>query len=291
MESQSASSLGFRTNPPPSPTRWRSVFGVRSAAEPSGRAPGRLSTVAHAWRKRSFACDACGKPSGQSSQLTRHQRTHTGERPYHTPCAARASASGPTSRGTSASTPGSGHSTLNARLGRHQHTHTDEKPHPRPERGKAFSRRGNLLQPRLTHTGERPYVCPRGGRALASGPTSRSPGARTAESGLRGRPVRERLPLELPAGPATSASTPARSLSAARSSQGLGSTLRRAHLPARPVRQRFCRGPSGRTAGRSLPRPGARSCPRPAGPQPQAAPGAPPSAEPSPGRPAGGRRG
>lgn len=95
---------------------------------------------------RGFNCswENCGKSFNRKSDLCRHFRIHTNERPYH--CT---------------------HENCNksfiqrSALTVHSRTHTGEKPHVCDYEGctKAFSDSSSLARHRRIHTGKRPYIC------------------------------------------------------------------------------------------------------------------------------------
>ncbi|KAK9721725.1 hypothetical protein K7432_003192 [Basidiobolus ranarum] len=86
--------------------------------------------------------ERCKKEFVRNSDMIRHLRTHTGERPYK------------------CETCGKGFVQRSA-LRVHIRTHTGEKPHhcKYPGCGKMFSDSSSFARHRRTHTGERPYVC------------------------------------------------------------------------------------------------------------------------------------
>ncbi len=95
-----------------------------------------------------FTCDVCEKSFCQSGNLIVHKRIHSGDKPYDcNACSKKFS--------------------QRWSLIRHKRTHTGETPYACRTCGKAFSNPYHLLCHTRTHTGLKPYKCPTCGKTFS----------------------------------------------------------------------------------------------------------------------------
>ncbi len=119
--------------------------------------------------EKPYSCTYCEKSFAEKGNLTSHLRTHTGEKPYSctyceksfaVKCDLTSHLRTHTGEKPYSCTYCEKSFAQNSSLTKHERTHTGEKPYSCTYCEKSFARKSALTKHLRTHTGEKPYKCP-----------------------------------------------------------------------------------------------------------------------------------
>ena len=125
--------------------------------------------------RKKWKCNVCSYSTVRKSDLTRHTRVHTGERPFKCPTCGKAFKDKSYLKRHKKRHTGEGrfHCNVcgqrfqdNSTLARHMRVHSANKPFKCAQCGQGFKRKSNLARHIRIHSAERPFQCPTCGKAF-----------------------------------------------------------------------------------------------------------------------------